>query len=212
MSKVESTSLSFVDAKSPIGRRVLAMHRTKFQTGDEQLIVLSKGELYCVIEKLGEGFAAIYDSHEFWTIQPSLEACMEMVVKTYGRHKKVEDFQINLLERWLQGDYSVEESLGSLVEMAAFLLESGWVLVFYNVATGRGPLRIDILAVDTGKKWMVKFDSSKFDFSDCEGKIPESVLLRVKQVLDNPEVLHGANSYWTDRYFPMNDICGAIGY
>ena len=115
------------------------------------------------------------------------------------------------LEKWLQGDYTVEEKLGSMVEMAAYSFgKAGWFLVFYNVNTGGSPRRIDLLEKGTGKKWMIPFSSSGFDFSKCT-TVPNDVLQIVKQVLSKSDVLQCADAYWTNSNFDQRLINRALG-
>ena len=104
-----------------------------------------------------------------------------------------------LVDRWLQGDHSLTEGLGRLVEMAHYPCDvSGWYLIFYNVKIGGSPRRVDLLEVGTGKKWMITFDSSGFDFSKCEGDVPGNVTSSARKILSRSNVLRCAMDYWTN--------------
>ena len=114
------------------------------------------------------------------------------------------------LEKWLQGDYSVEGKLGALVEMAGFPFGvSGWYIVLNNVKTGGSPMRVDLLQKGTGKKWMIPFSSSGFDFSKCDG-VSENVYNRVKTVLGDSRALQCASDYWLYGNFSI-DISKVFG-
>lgn len=72
-------SLRFIDPKSATGRRTLTLQGNNIRTGNEHLLVLDGSTLYCTIEKAPSGWAARFGLQELSQVQPTLDACKEMI-------------------------------------------------------------------------------------------------------------------------------------
>lgn len=85
MSRIDSImheaadSLRFIDPRSVTGRRTLTLQGSKLRTGNEHLLVLDGSTLYCTIEKAPSGWAARFGLQELSQVQPTLEACKELI-------------------------------------------------------------------------------------------------------------------------------------
>ena len=196
------SQLSFVDSKSPSGKKALTLYGAKIQTGNERFVVLDNGKIYCTIERLGSGWAAKFGLEELSAIQPSLEACKEMIrqrhqgcLESFIPYSKMDErAQVDFLSQWLKGSLPREEY--AMVEMAAVDFGSpGWVIVFNDVRTGGGAQHVILYQIGT-KRWRIPFSTGGFDYNSCDD-VPSDVFTRAKSFLDKPKVLLYANAYWT---------------
>ena len=135
--------LSFVDAKSELGRKAIIAEGTCPPTGVEDVVALNGDHLYCIIERVDDGWVGWMSEHETTATHATIEACIETVRQRHqlegGKfwytnsmvgmregeqegerppdksNRALSDYEKYLLKQWGKGDYSVEPYVSSLI-------------------------------------------------------------------------------------------------